>query len=413
MPDSPPAHRLPKPFWIYLSGLSGMALGDALLTIAMPFLALGLTTLPDERAIGLVFLAGILPRFLAPVLGTLADRLQPRRALQAVSVLRTLGVGGVGLLAHLGLLPYWGLLTLAAVNALLNTLFFTVDSALLPRLVPDRLLGRANALNSGVMMGLPILGLGLGGALLGILDAAGVYLLAAPLFLAVALSTLFLPALSALNPVKGGEGQLSAFWWDLLQGLSLITRQPLLVYSAVFSWAINLMLPIINTRAPLALATPADKSGFVIFELALSGALLIGLTLAGRQETAQGHHRSIGWGSVLMAVAPLALTQKAAALWWLGSALLGVGVGLFNVAAVTRSQQLVAPEQRGRLMGTLIGLNAIGAALGAVLGASPVPNLPLMAGLSLGLGLILLGWPLTLQKQAGRNSTFREGAGHQ
>lgn len=390
-----------------------MALGDALLTIAMPFLALGLTTLPDERAVGLVFLAGILPRFLAPVVGTLADRLEPRRALQAVSLVRTLSVGGVGRLAHLGLLPYWGLLALAAVNALLNTLFFTVDSALLPRLVPDRLLGRANALNSGVMMGLPILGLGLGGALLGVLDAARVYLLAAPLFLAVALSTLFLPGLPPLNPGRNDQGQLGAFWREFLQGLGLVTQHALLLYSAVFSWAINLVLPIVNTRAPLALASPTGKSDFVIFEMAFSGAMLFGLMLAGRQETAQGHHRSIGWGSVLMAVAPLTLTQETAALWWMGSVFLSMGIGLFNVAAVTCAQQLVIPEQRGRLMGTLIGLNAIGAVFGAVLGASPVPNLPLMTGLGLGLGLILLGWLLRLQKQASRGSTFRERAGHQ
>ncbi len=244
--------------------MAGMSLGDALLSLAMPFLALGLSTLPDERAVALVFLAGSLPRLAAPLLGSMADRLTPRAAIGVASGLRAAAVLSVAGLALAGMLPYWGLLALAAANALLN---------------------------------------------------------------------------------------------------------------------------VMNARAPLALSgAGGDIHAYVVFEVLVASSILVGITWASRGHHMPQLHRFAVLGAALVALGLLPMLSAAVQAWWAGAVCFGVGLGLVSVAITTRSQQLAPTAERGRTMGALIGLNALGLTLGAALAASALPTPALMLGLALGLG---------------------------
>ncbi|MCY1701854.1 MFS transporter [Deinococcus sp. SL84] len=387
------SNHLPRGFWTYLAGMAGMSLGDALLSLAMPFLALRLSTVPDERAVALVFLAGSLPRFAAPLLGSVADRLTPRAAIGVASGLRAAAVLSVAGLALAGMLPYWGLLALAAANALLNTLIFAAGSALVPRLVPDELLARANALNSGVMMGLPLVGLGLGGVLLGLLTPASVYLCAVPLLALAPLAAFFLPKLAA---AEAGKASVLGLWHDL----RTIFGQTFLTASFGFSFGLNIGLNVMNARAPLALrGAGGDIHAYVVFEVLVAGSILAGITWASRGRSVPQLHRFAVLGAALVTLGLLPMLSAAAEAWWAGAVCFGVGLGLVSVATTTRSQQLVPTAERGRTMGALIGLNALGLTLGAALAASALSTPTLMLGLALGLGAA--AWTLARAVQAG------------
>lgn len=57
---------------MYWTRLTGAALGDSAVSVALPFLALNAAE--GAGAVGLAVLFGSLPRFLAPLLGGLAGR---------------------------------------------------------------------------------------------------------------------------------------------------------------------------------------------------------------------------------------------------------------------------------------------------------------------------------------------------
>jgi MFS family permease len=93
MTTVPASADLPRSFWLYWSGLSLTALGDATVYVALPFLALATAAHPGSaEVVGLVVLAGSLPRFLGPLLGGLADRSSPRGLLALSAGLRGLAV---------------------------------------------------------------------------------------------------------------------------------------------------------------------------------------------------------------------------------------------------------------------------------------------------------------------------------
>ena len=96
--------------------------------------------------------------------GVAADRFRPQRVIVAANLLMALGEGAFGVLALAGNPPLWAMLGLEAITGTGVALFYPASQALLPRLVPDRLLQEASALsrlvmNTGQMSGAAVAGL--------------------------------------------------------------------------------------------------------------------------------------------------------------------------------------------------------------------------------------------------------------
>ncbi|MEU0396190.1 MFS transporter, partial [Streptomyces sp. NPDC006208] len=118
--------------------------GDALRTAAMPLLAASLTD--DPLLIAAVTAFGYLPWLLFGLLGgAVADRVDQRRAMWAVDLLRGALMGAFALAVRLDHASIALLLGLAFTLTTLQTLFDNAATALLPSLVPDAALGSANA----------------------------------------------------------------------------------------------------------------------------------------------------------------------------------------------------------------------------------------------------------------------------
>jgi MFS family permease len=96
--------------------------------------------------------------------GVAADRFRAQRVIVAANLLMALGEGTFGVLALAGRPPLWAMLGLEAVTGTGVALFYPASQALLPRIVPDRLLQEASAIsrlvmNSGQMAGAAAAGL--------------------------------------------------------------------------------------------------------------------------------------------------------------------------------------------------------------------------------------------------------------
>lgn len=403
MTTSAPALRLPTSFWTYWAGLGATALGDSAVAVALPFLALALGE--GAGAVGLVVLCGSLPRFLAPLLGGLADRWPPRRLLALSAGGRALAVGVVGMLAAGGAAPLEVLAALAFVNGLLATLAYATGAALVPRLVPEALLARANSLNSGALMGAPLVGYGVGGLLVHALGAGATLLAAAPLVLGLALAA---PALPRLGGASGGRVRPLH---DLAEGLGVIRRSPLLLALLGMGFALNLALNVMNVRAPLHLsATGRGAPDYAVFETLLSGGVLAGIALVTPLAARRSLDALIGAGRWVVVVGTLGLSLGPVPAWWGSAAVFGVGLGLLEVAGLTRSQQLIPNGLRGRVVGAKLAVNAVGLVLGAALAAGPTGTGALMLALAALFAVLALTWAAAARAQAGQATSAHEKA---
>lgn len=143
--------------------------GDALRTAALPLLAASLTG--DPLLIASVTACGYLPWIVFGLLGgAVADRVDQRRAMWTVDVVRGLLVGGSAVAVAVGHASIALLIALAFALTTLQTLFDNAATALLPALVDRAALGSANA---RLMTGQRIAGGLLGAPVVPLLIAVG------------------------------------------------------------------------------------------------------------------------------------------------------------------------------------------------------------------------------------------------
>src|SRR5499433_153442 len=95
-----------------------------------------------------VLAAQILPSLVfALVGGVFADRFAPQKVIVAANLMIAAGEGGFGLLVLLGNPRLWQMIVLETMTGAGMAVFYPASQALLPRLVPDRLLQEASALS--------------------------------------------------------------------------------------------------------------------------------------------------------------------------------------------------------------------------------------------------------------------------
>jgi MFS family permease len=123
-----------------------------------------------------VLAAQIAPSLIFTVVGgVIADRIRPQLVIIAGNVMIAVGEGAFGVLVLAGHPRLWQMIALETVTGVGMAIFYPASQALLPRLVPDRLLQEASAIsrlgmNAGqmggaVLAGFAVAGLGPGWAL--------------------------------------------------------------------------------------------------------------------------------------------------------------------------------------------------------------------------------------------------------
>jgi len=125
--------------------------------VGVSFAVLKATHSPAD--LSYVLAAQIAPALVFALLGGVAaDRFRPQRVILAANLLMAAGEGTFGVLVLTGRPPLWAMLGLEAITGTGVAIFYPASQALLPRLVPDRLLQEASAIsrlamNSGQMAG--------------------------------------------------------------------------------------------------------------------------------------------------------------------------------------------------------------------------------------------------------------------
>ncbi|MFG2719440.1 MFS transporter [Streptomyces sp. NPDC048416] len=343
--------------------------GDALRTAALPLLATTLTC--DPFLIALVTACGYVPWLLFGLLGgAIADRVDQRRAMGAVDLLRGALVAAFALAVAAGHASMVLLMVLAFALTTLGTLFDNAATALLPSLVPADALGSANA---RVMTGQQIAGSFLAAPLVPVLLAVSIAapygVDAASYVLAAALVASLRPAAPERAARKPGstlraetaEG-LRTLWSDrALRGLCVATTVCNIGMGALIA---TLVLHITGWLA-------AGQGGYAATITAYGAGSVAGGLLAQRLARRLGRIRSVLLAGIVQTGCLAAIgTVRALGVTVAAMGLFGLMGMVWNVNLTTLMQKRAPAAMLGRVSAAFRTLAVAGAPLGALAGGA-------------------------------------------
>jgi MFS family permease len=320
--------------------------------------------------------------------GAVVDRLPKRKLMVACDAARMLIIGSVPLAAALGALTMVQLYLVALAAGVATVLFDVAYMSYLPLLVEPCQLTEGNGKLQTTAEAAQIAGPGLGGALVGLIGAAGA-MAADAISYAVSVTSLLL--IRTAEPTRGGAVRRGAsagpgpgtargkLRHEFTAGLSFVLRDPILRKIVASTGTANLFGSMIGALQILFLVRvlhvrPA-YTGLVVALAALGG--VAGGAASGVLSRRIGSARII-WVSILglgpaTLLIPLAQPGPGVLLYVAGLASYTFSGVVYNVAQVSYRQVICPPELLGRMNAAVRwivwGTLPLGALLGGVLGS--------------------------------------------
>ncbi|MER7985762.1 MFS transporter [Streptomyces noursei] len=371
------------------------AFGDALRGTALPLLARALTA--DPLLIALVTACGFAPWLLFGLLGgAVADRVDQRRAMWAVDLLRGLLMGGFALAVAAGAVGIGLVLALAFALTTLQTLFDNAATALLPAVVPRAALTTANA---RLMTGQEVVRRFVGGPVAPVLIGVSVALPfladAATYLLAAALVASLRTGAPPRPPAVAGR----TLRREIAEGLRALRADRVLR-----GFCLSVALGNVGLGALIAELVVVVKDwlgagdfGYVAVTTGYGAGTVLGGLLAGRVIAALGGQlRTLLLAGAVQTVVLVGF-GTVRVLWSaaLALALFGFAGTVWNVLETTLVQQRAPEAMLGRISSAFRTVSIAGTPVGALLGGGAAvawgPNSPaLVAAALLGVGTVVL-----------------------
>ncbi|NKZ00120.1 MFS transporter [Nocardiopsis alborubida] len=382
-------------------------LGDGMLATALPLIAATLTH--DPLAVSGLVVARFLPWLLvAPFSGVLLDRVDRLRAMTVSSTVAAIAVTALAVLVATGGATLWALYATIFVVICCETVTDPVTRITVSRIVPGRLLDRANSrLEGGRLVAQDCVATPVAGVLFAVaaaLPVAGTalsYALCAVLVVTVALMLRRVPdPAGPTGATEGGEGTESGqgVLRSLREGFAYVFGQPptrgLAFNNAGMMIGSQMATSVLVLYAQDVLGVPPALYGLFLASIAVGGVL--GAVLASRLVAGLGRRTAmmggyLGMGACLLAVG-LAPNAWSAALAW---GLMGLCLTVANVSGSLFFQAVVPSHVRGRAAAAFRmvgwGLSPVGALLGGLLGRIDLA-LPFLVG-----GLVMVVTPLVFR----------------
>lgn len=343
-------------------------LADGVTAITFSLAAVSLTTDPALVA-AVAVAAGIPPVFTALHAGAIADRVDRRRLLVWVQVLRVAVIGALGVATAIGALSLPLLLVAAFTLSVGQTFYDTTSQAILPMVAGDGELTRANSrLFAAETLTDTFLGPPLGG-----------FLVTAGLAVAWGGATLgYLVAVLGLTLLRGSfrvdrAGSTQTMRQDIVEGLVWLVQHPLqralstMVAMGAFAASAVYAVFVLYAVAPGPMGLSEVQFGLL---LTASGAgSLVGSVVVERVERRLGIARTLLASQLSFAVSFLAIALTADVLTVAAAfALSGVAAMTWNVTNVSLRQRFIPAELYGRVHAGHRLLNRGAALAGGVVG---------------------------------------------
>ncbi len=384
-------------FLIWWLGSAQSALGSALAGIALSFLVLRQTG--SAGAMGVTLALTLLPALLAPLFGTLIDRLPILPPLLFSNLLRAAVQLGVGFAVLNGTVPIAALNVLALLGGLAAAFYTVAVMGVTARLVPTSQRQRAIGLIQGSGQAMTLLGLVGGGLLISKVGSGAALIFDGLTFVVFAL---LLPLVRF--PARGPKKVRGGFWAELGEGLRYAASSPVI-------WGLPLVALFVNAAlVPMELLLPkrmlalgAGAAGYGLFFGLLEAGMLIGsLGMAWLNDRVPARQGSVyGLCGIGLCILALASTHTTTPMYAL-AVVLGFFGAVGNVSVMGIFQGRVAPEYYGRVGSLLNMMGTAGQPL-TLLALAPVADhvsIALIFAVAGGVTLLgAAGWSLLLRAE--------------
>ena len=365
---------LGRRFWTLLSASFLANLSDGIFQIALPLLAVRVTTEPG--LVAGVTVASRLPWLVfALVAGALADRFDRRRTMILVDAGRVALISGLTIAVLTGTASIWLLYVVAFVLGCFETMFDTAAASMLPNVVgKERIVAANSRLNAVELTMNTFVGPPLGGFLAGIALAAAFGTTAAG----------YLGALLCLLTLRGSfravrVGPPASIRSEIGEGLRYLWRHRLLRTMALVVGPMNLGSTAVYAILVLYVVAPGplglDGFGLGLLVTSLAVGTVIGTVSARQFERLLGRANLFFLGIVSLLVTDLVwiVIPEPIAIG-LVLALVSTFGGAFNVVFGSIRQRIVPNHLLGRVMASFRviswGALPIGALLGGIVAQS-------------------------------------------
>jgi MFS family permease len=335
-------------FWKLWGASTLSGLGDGVVLVAFPLLATSFTRSPQ-------WVAGIMVAQRLPWLllslpgGALADRVNRRRLLAAIELLRAATLLGVGVAAATHSLTLVLLYAAAATLGGFEAVFWAASHATLPTLVEPSQLPRANGyLQSAQIAGSQFIGPALGGLLLAtgtalpfVLD--GVSFLASGILLASAVPKVRRRSRS-VSPTTVTADVIAGVRW--FRSSAMLRLLALFIGVLSFCWAMVTAVTVLYGLRVLHLS----GIGYGLFLAVGAIGEVTGGIVAARLVSRFGTAAVVIGGAFAATVAYVTIGLTSALLAATGAIIVeSFGIGVANVATMSLRQAVVPPELLGRV----------------------------------------------------------------
>lgn len=346
--------RLPAEIWVLLCGSFIVAVGMGIVSPALPAFATSFDV--GVTAASFIVSAFALMRLaFAPVSGRLVALFGERR-------IYVLGISIVGVssaaCAFAG--SYWQLLLFRALGGTGSTMFTVSAVALLVRLAPPHLRGRASGLWATSFLLGNISGPIVGGVMVGFSLRLPFLTYGAALFLAAFVGWLLLRNSTLAAPVTGDAAAMTVG-----DALRMPSYRAALLSNFSTGWAVlGVRIALIPLFVVQVLHSTQSMAGVALSVFAAGNAAVI--MISGRLSDTRGRKPLVLTGLAVTAVGTAALGFSTSIPMFLASSLVaGVGAGLLNPAQNAAVADLIGTKSKG---GPVLAAFQMAADVGAILG---------------------------------------------
>lgn len=375
-----------RDFRLLWSGMFVSMVGDGFYYVAVAWQVYSLSNSPASLA--LVGIAWSLPQVLiVPVTGVLADRMDRRVLMIAADIIRAITIGAVGILSIKGALTIPLLVGLVMAFGVGQALFQPAFHSIVPEIVPEDLLVRANSVDQFVRpFAWMALGPLIGGVIIESFGAGWAFIADGGTFIWSAVMIWMIRA----RPTHASD-EHESMWHDAVQGLRFVRRTRWLLVSMIAA-----VLSLLAVWGPWETLMPYivryDLGGSAsdlswVWAAGGAGAVLVGLTFGQRGTLPR---RALTWLYVTWAAGMFGtgLFGIVTSLW---QAMIAAFVTEASIAALiviwyTLLQRLVPRDLLGRVtsldwMITMAGVPLSFAAVGPLAEAIGADATLILAGL--------------------------------
>jgi hypothetical protein len=347
-------------FWL---GEAISTLGDQFAMIALPWLALVLTG--DAFALGTVLALMALPRALFMLVGgAYVDRLSPRLVMLGSNAVRFVAVGVLGFVVLEGAAAMWMLYAFALAFGIADAFFYPALSAMVPDLVEDEQLQKANGIVQGTAQFTTLIGPAVAGVAIAALAGTGV----GPDVTGVALALLFdaatfLVSLATLYLITARPAHAEphgSVIKDIREGIGFVWKMPSVRVMVLLSMSANMLIvgPL-DVGLPIVAYSrlPEGAAAFGLIMSAFGGGSLLGMAAATvLPPLPRAHFGTILLGIFSLSGICLALLAvlNTTPLVLLDSVIAGAILGYGNITYITWLQRRIPRNLMGRVMSLMM-----------------------------------------------------------